>query len=94
MKIEFASIGDGTNIQVSLIEMLGDSEVIKDRFYTAQHSFPLCMVKTMNAEEYVQTFYDLEEVMSKPIIGGCWSHLHPYWAEREERRKRRLQNLE
>lgn len=89
MKIEFASIGDGTNVQVSLMEILGDSEVIRDRFYTAQRKFPFCMVKTMNAEEYVQTFYDLEEVMRKPVIGGRWAHLHPYWAERQDIRKRR-----
>lgn len=91
MKIEFSIIGDGTNIQVALLEM---GETVKDRFYTATHKFPLCLIPNSPQCEYEQTFYDLEEVMGPPKIWGPLGHLHPYWQEREEVKKRRVQNLE
>lgn len=92
MKIEFSILGDGTNVQVALLETLGETEFIKDRFYTALHRFPLCMPRT--GCDYERTFYDLEDVMDPPKIGGALGHLHPYWAERAEVKRKRLQNLE
>jgi hypothetical protein len=32
-------------------------------------------------------FQHIEESWAKPIIGGRYSALHPYWHEREEKRK-------
>jgi hypothetical protein len=87
MKIEFSYCGNGTNIEVSLIEDLGGTEHTFDKFWTATHRFPFCMVPGSSACDYAQTFYDMEAVMAPPIIGGHYGHLHPYWAERAEKRK-------
>lgn len=94
MKIEFSLIGDGTNIQVALLEMLGETEVVRDRFYSSRHNFPFCMVPNSPECDYEETFYGLEEVMGPPKIGGELGHLHPYWAEREAARKKRVQILD
>ena len=88
MRVEFATIGNGTNIQVSLLEMLGDTEVVTDRFYSAQHQFRL----EMEMDEALAAwdsycFPVLEDLMLSPIIGGSFSHLHPYWEERRKRRE-------
>jgi len=95
MKIDFSLIGDGTNIQVSLVEMLGETERVKDRFYTQQHQFQICARPSkpeyMSCEKF---FAYMEETAAPPVIGGEYGHLHPYWAEREAARKKRLQNLE
>ena len=96
MKIEFASIGDGTNVQVSLIEHLGAGDptdgTILDRYYTATHHVNLGGGYPLQARDM---FARLEDFLPKPVIGGSMSHLHPYWKEREEvKRKRELQNLE
>ncbi len=91
MKIEFSTLGEGTNIQVALLEMLGETEVVKDRFYTDAHHLNLGGGYCVKAEDL---FLRLEDILPPPIIGGEWGHLHPYWHEREERRKRRVQNLE
>jgi hypothetical protein len=94
MKLEFSLLGDGTNVQVALLEMLGETETVKDRFYTATHKFPLCLIPNSPQCEYEETFYDLEGVMEPPKIGGSLGHLHPYWHEREEVKRKRLQKLE
>ena len=38
MKIEFRTCGDGTNIEVLLVENLGGAEIVVDRIYTADHA--------------------------------------------------------
>jgi len=83
MKIEFSDCG--TNVEVRLIDDIGTV----DRFYTACSRFPFCMVPGSSACDYTQTFYDLEDVLAPPVIGGRYSALHPYWAERAEKRKAR-----
>ena len=96
MKIEFASIGSGINIQVSLLEMIGETEVINDRFYTCAHGIdirprPQLPLQPFNCRD---TFYRAEEALPSPIIGGLFPDLHPHWAERAERkRKREVQGL-
>jgi hypothetical protein len=91
VKIEFSTLGDGTNIQVSLIEILGDAEVVNDRFYSSQHFIEkLYLTPRWSMVSCKQVFRDLEGVMQPPIIGGEWGHLHPYWNERSEANKRRL----
>ena len=65
MKIEFASIGSGINIQVSLLEMIGETEVINDRFYTCAHGIdirplPQLPLQPFNCPgDYQQSFYAL-----------------------------------
>ena len=81
MKIEFSTIGDGTNVQVALLEDLGDIEVVKDRFYTKDHHLNLGGGYRWRSED---TFFRLEDILQPPIIGGKWADHHPYWHEREE----------
>lgn len=93
MKIEFSTIGDGTNVQVTLLDSPGSWEAVVDRFYTEQHQFQICARPSkpeyMSCEKF---FAYLEEVVSKPVIGGKYGYLHPYWHEREEKRKAREQH--
>ena len=103
MRIEFSTIGDGTNVEVTLFEMLGDAEVVKGRFYSAQHQIafsddfgavcrpgwrePLITPPDNFNVEHI--FMVAEVIMDKPIIGGQFAAFHPYWHERKERRNRR-----
>jgi hypothetical protein len=90
MKIEFAVVGDGTNVEVRLSEELSGCEVTKDRFYTQQHQLQICA--RPGKPEYMlceKFFIYLEEVLPLPVIGGRYAHLHPYWQEREARKKKR-----
>lgn len=95
MKIEFATIGDGTNVEVRLTEDLGGAEATVDRFYSAQHRLDYYynrgggMVRFVNVREEYER---LEELMLEPIIGGKLNQLHPYWHERAEKRKQRDAN--
>ena len=90
MKIEFGIIGDGTNIQVLLLEELGGSELLRDRFYSRDHQLQICARPSkpeyMSCERF---FAYLEETLSAPIIGGKYGAQHPYWQERLEKRQRR-----
>jgi hypothetical protein len=94
MKIEFAAVGDGTNVEVLLIDCLDagwpPAEAVVDRFYTACHQFQICA--RPSKPEYMsckQFFMYLEDVLVPPVIGGRYSALHIYWAERAEKRKAR-----
>jgi hypothetical protein len=89
VRIEFALLGDGTNVEVLLLEDLGGWESVRDRFSTATHQFPFCMVPGSPQCDYEETFYDLELVMQPPKIGGRYAWLHPYWHERAEKRRLR-----
>lgn len=94
MKLEFSLIGDGTNIQVALLEMLGEMEVVRDRFYSIDHQVIFAAPDDHHSWYVEPAFEYLEERMKPPIIGGNLGHLHPYWAEREAVRKRRLKAVD
>lgn len=94
MKIEFATVGDGTNVEVLLIECLDagwpPAEAVVDRAYTADHRGGIHYGEErgipINAR---QLFQWVEESWAKPIIGGRYAALRPYWTERQEKRKAR-----
>lgn len=90
MRIEFAAIGDGANVEVLLLEDISGSEVKKDRFYTQQRQFQFCArpgkPEYMSCEKF---FAYLEEMMLPPVIGGNYAYLHPYREERKVRRRER-----
>lgn len=86
MKIEFALAGNGTNVEVTLLDDVGTV----DRFYTVQHQFQICA--RPSKPEYMpckQFFAYLEDTLAPPVIGGQYSASHPYWYERSEKRKAR-----
>jgi hypothetical protein len=98
MKIEFRIVGDGTNIQVSLIETFPMSEgayFVKDSFYTATHKLPL-IIFVGGGLHWEEAFEKLEDSMEPPIIAGEYAHLHPYWEQRRAVREKRklVQNLD
>jgi hypothetical protein len=87
MRIEFASIGNGANVEILLLDDFG----VRDRVYSADHTGCFQYGETpINAR---QLFQFIEETWAKPIIGGRYGHLHPYWNEREEKRKARESNV-
>ena len=78
MRIEFSTCGNGTNVEILLLDDLG----VRDRAYSADHTGRFQYGETpINAR---QLFQHIEEFWAKPIIGGRYSVHHPYW---EERRK-------
>jgi hypothetical protein len=98
VKIEFSIVGDGTNIQVSLLEEMGGLERVKDRFYTQEHHIHTLgwFSDPVLFSGVERIFENLEEVLQPPIIAGKWGHLHPYWEQRRAVRmnRKKLQNLE
>ena len=87
MKIEFGTIGDGTNIEVSLID---NDDLPLDRVYTADHRGGLYFDEERGVSVNAANLFEwVEDCWAKPIIGGRYGHLHPYWHEREEKRKQR-----
>ena len=90
MKIEFRSVGDGTNVEVLLLEELGGAEVINDCVYTSDHRGGLHFSENLGVQISARELFEwVEDCWAKPIIGGRYGWLHPYWYEREEKRKRR-----
>jgi hypothetical protein len=95
MKIEFAIIGDGTNVQVLLLEDLGflgteHVETPIDRIYTADHQGGLHFGEDRGVPISARDLFEwVESCWAPPVIGGRYAYLHPYWAERAEARKRR-----
>ena len=90
MKIEFSAIGDGTNIQVTLLEELGSVETVVDHIYTSEHQGGLHFDEEGGVPiDARQIFEWVEDCWKKPAIGGRYSSLHPYWREREEKRCKR-----
>lgn len=75
MRIEFGTIGNGTNVEVMLIDEKEPGWGIVDRFYTAAHGFDLQIDAPLDRE----WFFGLEDVLPKPIIGGQFADFHPYW---------------
>ena len=77
MRIEFQIIGDGTNVEVLLLDDLG----VRDRAYTADHKGGIHYGEErgvpINAR---QLFQWVEQSWCPPIIGGRYSALHPYLA--------------
>jgi hypothetical protein len=85
MKVEFETIGDGTNIQVRLIDDFG----VRDHIYTADHRGGIHYGEERAIPISAhQLFRWVEESWAPPIIGGKYAHLHPYWYERGEFRLR------
>lgn len=83
MRIELQTIGDGTNVEILLLDDLG----VRDRAYTADHTGRFHYGEApINAR---QLFQHIEETWAKPIIGGRYGRFHPYFAQREEKRKAR-----
>jgi hypothetical protein len=90
MRIEFSTIGDGTNVEVSLIEDLGGTEYVNDRVYTADHRGGLHFGEESRVPiSAVDLFEWVEDSWAPPVIGGKYTYAHPYWAERAEKRKQR-----
>ena len=86
MRIEFATCGNGTNVEILLLDDLG----VRDRAYSADHTGRFQYGEDrgipINAR---QLFQHVEETWAPPIIGGRYGRFHPYFAEREEKRKAR-----
>ena len=90
MRIEFQTIGDGTNVEVSLIEDISTL----DRIYTADHKGGLHYGEERGVPIRVADLFEwVEESWAPPIIGGRYGRFHPYWHEREEKRKQREQSF-
>ena len=95
MRIEFSYCGNGTNVEVFLIDRLDagepPAEAVVDRIFTADHQarfhYPEDRGIPINAR---QVFQAVEETWAPPVIGGRYAASHPYWVEREEKRRARL----
>ena len=91
MRIEFSTIGDNTNIEVRLIDNDGFTE---DRVYTADHKGGLHFGDDQKVPVSARQLFEwVEDSWAPPIIGGRHSKYHPYWTEREEKRKQREAGL-
>jgi hypothetical protein len=87
MIIEFSIIGDGTNVEVSLIDNDG---FLVDRIYTADHQGGIHYGDDQKVSISARQLFEwVEDSWAPPVIGGKFGHLHPYWHERAERRKAR-----
>ena len=87
MIIEFSIIGDGTNVEVSLID---DDNLPVDRFYTADHKGSIHYDDDRKVPISARQLFEwVEDNCTPPVIGGKYGHLHPYWTERMEKRKAR-----
>ena len=96
MRIEFSYVGNGTNSAVRLVEDLtsvdgvASFESTVDHIFTADRQarfhYPEDRGIPVNARQLFQT---VEETWAPPIIGGRYGRFHPYFAEREEKRKAR-----
>jgi hypothetical protein len=90
MKIEFKTCGDGTNIEVLLLEDVDGRESVVDRIYTADHQGGLHFGEDRGVPISARDLFEwVESCWAPPVIGGRYAYLHPYWAERAEARKRR-----
>lgn len=69
------------NTEVRLVD---DDGNIIDRFYTSEKNLELpCGVDVR------EQFEMLEDRLPKPLIGGEFGNLHPYWSQRKEAKERR-----
>ena len=99
MRIEFSTVGDGTNVQVLLIEDLGQLgaervEVTTDRIYTADHQGGIWYGEELGQPVSARQLFEwVEDSWAPPVIGGRYGKYHPYWTEREEKRKQREAGL-
>jgi hypothetical protein len=94
MIIEFAIVGDGTNIEVLLIDRLDagepPAEAVVDHIYTADHKGGIHYGDDQKVPVSARQLFEwVEDSWYPPIIGGKYSNLHPYWTERAEKRKAR-----
>ena len=92
MRIEFRTCGDGTNIEVILIERLGldYSESSVDRIFTADHRGGIWYGDDQPEPVSARQLFEwVEDSWAPPVIGGRFGWLHPYWNERKEARRRR-----
>jgi hypothetical protein len=84
VRIEFNDCG--VNVEVFLFDDLGCSQKV----WTADHQSLFHYSEErgipINARQLFQT---VKESWAPPIIGGRYGRFHPYFAEREEKRKAR-----
>ena len=86
MRIEFATIGDGTSVEVRLLEDLGGTEVVSDRIYTADHQVRIHFGVNFGVPLSARGLFRLlEKGCRPPVIGGKFAAYHPYWAERRKK---------
>jgi hypothetical protein len=84
MIIEFSNVGDGTNVEVSLVDDLG----VKDRIFTADHKGGVHYGDDQKVPVSARQLFEwVEDSWYPPIIGGKYAASHPYWHERAEKRK-------
>lgn len=90
MKIEFRICGDGTNVEVLLLEYLGGSESVVDRICTADHAGGIWFGNDQLEPVSVRQLFEwVEDCWAPPVIGGRYGRWHPYWQERKDARVRR-----
>jgi hypothetical protein len=89
MRIEFTTTtGDGTNVEVLLLEDLGGTEVVADRVWTSDHQGGIWYGEELGVPIRArQLFSWVEESWAKPVIGGKYAEFHPYWQQRREARE-------
>ena len=87
MKIEFVYWPGNTEIQ-----LVDDDGAVEDRIYTGDKEIKITQYLPDDRVDMELLFYFLEGVLAPPIIGGDWAPHHPYWAEREAKKKRRQEN--
>ena len=91
MRIEF--VAGQVNTEIVLFENLdSETEVQKDRIFTSNKGFNLTEWLLDRPATVEPLFYSLESVLPPPVIAGDWAAHHPYWAEREAKKKRRKEN--
>jgi len=88
MRIEFSYWP--ANTEVKLIEDIDEWVRVVDSFYTSAKQVVVAGLPFDREDrpfDARSTFQLAEELLPKPVIAGEWGHLHPYWHEREQRRK-------
>lgn len=84
MKIEFSTIGNDTNVEVRLID---DDGFTEDCIYTADHQGGIHYGDDQKVPISARQLFEwVANSWAPPVIGGKFSHLHPYWTERAEKR--------
>lgn len=84
MRIEFQTIGDGTNIEVLLIDEIEPGLGIVKRFYTCAHGFECRITEPITEEWFVEVY----SLCPPPIIGGQFARFHPYWKDHPEQKEK------
>lgn len=75
MRIEFHHWA--ANTEIMLIEKIGESEVVKDRFYTRVRQLGFGGIGNSNEMDAKRMFALLEDFLPPPNIAGAWAEHHP-----------------